>query len=186
MNILSRNEFLFSAAAKSIQYTGRSGWWRRYPITRTKYVRFIFSTFLLTLSAATQSQSDAPQTPLGKLALTAGTYLGSLEYMRVFKSTDCGYVLTRDFPSLDQALVGEIIPAFPPEARSEVVNSMRENRPVLSRQATEYVNMMVAAAKKDHDRNTGCGLIAGVLAGIYSRTYEDWSANKIRYGWKGR
>jgi hypothetical protein len=63
---------------------------------------------------------------------------------------------------------------------------MQESRSVLSGQANDYVGQMLAAAKQEHDRNTACGLIAGTLAGVYGRSYEVWSANKTRYGWKGR
>jgi hypothetical protein len=142
---------------------------------------------LIAFSVSAHSQAIAPQTPLlGVLAESAGAFLGSLEYIRVFKSSDCGYALTRSFPSTDEALAGEVMPAFPPDARSEVAKSMREIRPELSRQANQNVGKMLWAVKQDHDRNTACGLLAGTLAGVYGRAYDTWSLDKKRYGWKGR
>ena len=145
------------------------------------------AVLLVTFSIQGQSQDNPPQTPLGILARSAGAFLGSLEYMRVFKSSDCGYALKKTYPSLDQTLVGEVLPAFPPgEARDGMAKSIQENRSALSQQANIFVGQILAAAKQDHDRNTACGFIAGTLAGVSGRAYDGWSANKMQYGWKGR
>lgn len=145
----------------------------------------LITTLLLTsplMSAV--ADPNAPQTPEGKMAESAGAYLGSLEWLRVFKHSDCAYVLHKNFPSVEVALTSEILPAFPPNLRNEVAKSMREIRPELAGQAENYVGSMIAAAQKDYDRKTGCGFVAGMLGCISARTYEKWVADKQRYGWK--
>ena len=132
-------------------------------------------------SANSLGQLEAPTTPLGTLARRAGAYLGVLEYLRVFKASDCGYALKRTFPSFDEALANEVSPEFPSDAREELSRSMSSAKPEVLRQAKAYVSDAVAALKRDHDRNTACGLAAGNLASTVGQTYDSWVDEKKRF-----
>ncbi len=140
----------------------------------------------LAISLATFAQIPQPTTPEGHLARSAGAYLGTIEYIRVFKLSDCAYALPKKFPSLDEILQKEVLPAFPPAARSEMETQMNKMKPALAHQAQEHVGTMIAAAKKDLDAKTACGIAAGMLATIGSQALEGWNSTKLQYGWRGR
>lgn len=147
----------------------------------------VFLGFMVATSPAVFGQTGAPQTPLGILARSAGVYLGSLEYLRVFKISRCAYALPKSFPSIEEALSGEVISAFPPgEARGLIEQSMGESRQQLSQQANVFVEQTISAAQHDYDPKTACGLAAGTLVGVSQRAYERWMDDKARYGWRGR
>ena len=132
------------------------------------------------------AQSGELKTPEGKLASSAGAYLASLEYLQAFKGTECAYALPRDIESFEAALRTDVLPAFRSDLRGEVSQTMRAVKPVVVAQAKQNVDLMVAAALKDYDKNTGCGVIAGTLAATYARVLDKWQADKQSYRWKGR
>jgi hypothetical protein len=143
-------------------------------------------TIALVANSPTSAQSAEPLTPAGRMASSAGAYLGSLEYLRAFKNSECGFALRRDPESLDDALRAEVLPAFAPDLRSEVARQMRDLKPEIVAQAKRNVALMVTGAQKDYDRNTGCGVVAGTLASTNARALDAWQQDKQRYGWKGR
>ena len=118
------------------------------------------------------------------MAEGAGTYLSSLELLRAFKRSDCGYALRRDFSSVDTALAAEVLPAFPPNVRNEVSMQMQRLKPMMSKQAEDYVGSMIAEAKRKQDRNTACGNVAGLLTSVSSQAYQNWLTAKQQYGWR--
>jgi hypothetical protein len=133
-------------------------------------------------SSSTPSAILEPaRTPLGFLARRAGAYLGVTEYIRVFKTTDCGYALKRNFPTFETALQDEVISTFPLEFRGEVAKSMKGARQEVLNQANLYVNEMVDSLKREHDRNTACGLAAGNLASVFAQAHANWVVEKRRY-----
>lgn len=132
------------------------------------------------------AQSREPQTPEGKLAEVAGIYLGVMEYARVLKQSQCAYALRRSFPSFDELLRKEIMPAFSPAARRELEATINNLKPTLARQAQQFVGDIITAAQKDLDPKTGCGVAAGMLAAIGSQAAERWASAKVQYGWKER
>lgn len=142
---------------------------------------YVLLACLLVVSTTAFGQSE-PQTPLGKLARSGGAFLGACEYMSVFKKSPCSYALKKSFPSLDSALVNEVMPAFPPEYQNEVRTSMVKIKPELIRQSKQYVGGIIAAAKKDYDSKTACGVVAGILAGVYGQVFDNWLQNKRLYG----
>jgi len=146
---------------------------------------YVFAALLLFMPLAF-AQIGEPKTPEGKLARSAGTYLGVIEYVRVLKQSDCAYAFRRTFPSFNEVLRKEILPAFPPADRNEVEATMNKMKPALARQAQEFVADIITTAKKDLDPKTGCGVAAGMLAAIGSQASEGWNSAKRQYGWKER
>jgi hypothetical protein len=142
--------------------------------------------FAALLSLIGLAQSGEPQTAEGKLARSASTYLGAIEYIRVFKRSDCAYALPKNFPSLEVVLQREVLPAFPPAARSEMETQITKMKSALERQAQDHVGSILAAAKKDLDAKTACGVAAGMLATIGSQALEGWNSAKMQYGWRGQ
>lgn len=141
---------------------------------------------LLSFGRPSFAQSREAQTPEGKLAEVAGIYLGVIEYVRVLKQSQCAYAFRRTFPSFDEVLRKEIMPAFSPAARGEVEATISKLKPTLGRQAQKFVGDMITAAQKDLDPKTGCGVAAGMLAAIGSQAGERWSSAKLQFGWKER
>ena len=134
------------------------------------------------LATTAHAQSNEPKTPEGKLAAKAGPYLASTEYVKVFKQSKCAYALKKKFPTLNELLVAEILPAFTKEGRAELKSAIEQSHPTIEKQAKEIVGKMIYAAQKDHDEKTGCGVVAGLLAGIGARTQDEWNIAKKQYG----
>lgn len=149
--------------------------------------RFVFFGAVLALAAFPLfAQNSAPNTPAGKLARAAGTYLGVIEYARVLKQSQCAYAFRRSLASFDELVRKEIIPAFSPGARREAEETIYKLRPTLERQAQQYVGDIIFSAQRDLDPKTGCGVAAGMLSAIGSQANERWESEKQQYGWKER
>ncbi len=145
----------------------------------------VIGVLLAAFSSNALAETASPGSPMVVLARSAGAFVGATEYIRAFKASDCGYALKKSFPSYDALFQSEVLSSFPPTYRDEVVRGMKVSKPEVSRQANEYVQGMITAAKKDHDHRTACGLIAATIAGVYSNAQEKWLSNKASYGWKG-
>ncbi len=126
------------------------------------------------------ADSGMPQTPEGKLAESANTYLESLEGLKVFKRSYCGYAL-RAFLSVDAAVAAEVLPAFPPYVRREYSNQLQGLKPVMTTQAQDYVDRLIVVARQEQDKNAACGTAARVLAEFSYQAYQDWLVAKRQY-----
>jgi len=126
------------------------------------------------------ADSGAPQTPEGKLAESAKTYLGSLEGLKVFKRSYCGDAL-RAFLSVDAAIAAEVLPAFPPYVRAEFSSQLQGLKPLMTTQAQDYVDHLIVAAKQEQDKNIACGSAARVLAEFSYKAYQNWLVAKQQY-----
>ncbi|MGM3278011.1 hypothetical protein [Ralstonia sp. 24A2] len=126
------------------------------------------------------ADSGASQTPESTLAESAKTYLGSLEGLKVFKRSYCGYAL-RAFLSVDTAIAAEVLPAFPPYARSAFSNQLQGLKPLMTTQAQDYVDHLIVAAKQEQDKNLACGTAARALAEFSYKAYQNWLETKRQY-----
>ena len=142
----------------------------------------LLATVSTLVASSAMAQSNEPKTPEGKLAAKAGPYLASAEYIKVFKQSKCAYALKKKFPTLNELLVAEVLPAFTKEGAAELKSAIEQSHPTIEKQAKEIVGKMIYAAQKEHDEKTGCGVAAGLLAGIGSRTQDEWNIAKKQYG----
>jgi hypothetical protein len=147
----------------------------------TKFL-FIFIVYLTGIFNFTFAQVEEPRTPQGKLARSAGAYLGSLEYVRVFKISDCGYALSKKYPSINEELNKEVIFSFSPESQEEIYKAFNPVNSVLASQSLEYVNLIIENFKKDTDRNTACGKASALIATVAGQAKDNWIKNKNLYG----
>ncbi|CAN7777693.1 hypothetical protein LJR296_007783 [Cupriavidus necator] len=142
--------------------------------TRLLIVGILFASGL----AAAQVPS---QTPLGKLSEAAGTYLGTLDLLQVFQRSECGYALTKSFPSIQSALDSEVLPTFPQYARSELTRTIDGLRTPIHSQSEDMVRKIIDGAKQRQDAKTACGLAAGLAMSISGNAYESWLTAKRQY-----
>ena len=143
---------------------------------RTALVAVTLSTLF---SGSIRSQSvEPPVTPAGALSRKAGVVLGAANYIRVYKLSDCAYALPRAFPSPEDILYKEVLPAFPEAFRSELKASLEGARAILDQQAHAFVAKAFKGVGTQLDRRTTCGLVGGLLVGIFSRAFDDWELQK--------
>lgn len=134
---------------------------------------------LATIAASTESQPvEPPVTPAGALARKAGVVLGAANYIRVYKLSDCAYALPQPFPSPEELLAREVLPALPESFRAEIMTSLEGVRAISDQQAQAFVAEAFKGISKQLDRRTKCGLVGGLLVGVFSRALDDWELQK--------
>lgn len=150
--------------------------WLRHMKCRAALAAVTVSTLF---SGSIRSQSvEPPVTPAGALSRKAGVVLGAANYIRVYKLSDCAYALPRAFPSPEDLLSREVLPAFPEAFRSELKASLEGARVISDQQAQAFVANAFKGVGTQLDRRTTCGLVGGLLVGIFSRALDDWELQK--------
>lgn len=141
----------------------------------------------LARSFTTFAQIPQPTTPEGHLARSAGAYLGAVEYIAVFKKSECSKFAPKGTLGFDQALRNDVLIAFSPNQREEVRQHMSELKPVLAKQAPNQVSSIISTFKKqERDHNIACSLAANTLAMTLGQALENWRSTKLQYGWRER
>lgn len=135
-------------------------------------MRLIFALALSINAVVAFGQTGSPlnSTPATQpeprnLAEAAGKYIASVEQLRYFKSSFCGYALKRAVPTYEDVAREEIIPAFPEEHRAEVSRVLSNLKSDASSQSQALFNSLYAYYTKTEglDRNTACGMMASVF-----------------------
>lgn len=128
---------------------------------------------------ATCPQAMAQQaSPEIRAARAAGTYLGSIVYLHALQATECGYVIKRKAPDVDDVIKNEIMPGFGSSARREITDTLVKLKPELKQQANTYINSLLSQVRQDKtlDMKSGCGYVAGVIATTHEHARDGWLA----------
>lgn len=127
------------------------------------------------------AQTEPPSTPAGALSRKAGVLLGAADYLQVFKSSKCGYALSKAIPTAEELLTREVVPAFPDALKLQVKTTFEGMKAERSRLADHYVAETLREARKGRDERTACGVAGGMLLGIFASATEGWAAQKAAY-----
>lgn len=129
------------------------------------------------LIAQSQGSYPPPKTPSERLARSAGTYLGSIEYLRAIKtSTECRSVLTAVVvPNFDNVMEKEILPAFNIAERNSIRNEFLAAKKQIAEEAGRQVSRILRESfSKNENHDTVCGMIAGTLGATVARSKDQW------------
>ena len=127
------------------------------------------------------AQTEPPSTPVGALSRKAGVLLGAADYLQVFKSSKCGYALSKTIPTAEELLTQEVVPAFPDAFKLQVKSAFEGIKAERLRLAEHYVAEALREARRKRDEQTACGVAGGMLLGIFASAMEGWTAQKVAY-----
>lgn len=145
--------------------------------------RLFVSIFFCTHTLVAQSQGTHPpqKTTPEQLARSAGTYLGSIEYLRAIKSSaECRRVLTTIVvPNFDNVVAQEILPAFNPAERNSIRNEFLVLKEQIAEEAGRQVSKIIKETfSKNDNHDSACGLIAGMLGATVARVKDQWETSR--------
>ena len=149
----------------------------------------IFLCFLITglvlIKSQAQTKYPPPSSPNGHLARSAGTYLGSVEYVRaLLNSPECKKLLpSKVVPSYKNVLLNEIIPAFNKKDQSEISMELYSLEDNMKAQAKSQVSKIIAAVRKDFpSESAACGAVFASLNMTSNEAKSKWLISKKQYG----
>lgn len=146
---------------------------------------FVLSICLTAMQAIAQNTHDAPTTPSGHLARSAGAYLGAIEWFRTLHATPpCNRILPKNtLLSYEQIVLDELLTAFPINDVSEAKEIFFSMKQTVIRESERQVSAYIKGAfKKYNNYDTACGVLQGAFSATISEAKNKWLETRRIYG----
>jgi len=148
------------------------------------FLIFLITGFIL-MKPQAQTKYSPPNSPNEHLARSAGTYLGSVEYIRaLLDSSECEKFLpSKVVPTYKNLLVNEIINAFNKKDQPEITIEFYSLEDSLKAEAKYQVSKIINAVKNNFpSESAACGAIFALLNMTSNEAKSKWILSKKQYG----